>query len=272
MHLMAFFWLLKKLHSWKKPKRSPGALRHKMNLKADPRDEKDVKYAFKSAVSETKIPDVYEIPLKFQSPVKNQGRVGSCASHAAADLVEIEFAINKPNRLLPLSELWHYYTVRSPEYFNTFPADSGQYARDMCRVLKDKGIAPEMTWPYDVSKFNDSPPWYANAFAGLYKIKSYHRIYSVADIRKSIALDHPVAVGFKLFQKFLSFKGTVLPMPEKGERMVGGHEMIIVGYNKPNKTLRIKNSWGARWGDSGYVEIPEAYFLLYALDYWSVRV
>ncbi len=155
---------------------------------------------------------------------------------------------------------------------NTLPEDSGAYLRDVCKVLREKGIAPELTWPYDVSKFNDKPPWYADAFARLYRIKSYHRIYSVKDIKKSIALNHPVMVGILVFDSFLKNKDGIITMPNPGETSLGGHALVVTAYNSKNKTLRVKNSWSRRWGNKGYADIPESYFLRYGLDYWSVRV
>ena len=35
-----------------------------------------------------------------------------------------------------------------------------------------------------------------------------------------------------------------------GEKFLGGHAMVIVGYN--NEGFIIRNSWGINWGDEGY--------------------
>jgi C1A family cysteine protease len=33
---------------------------------------------------------------------------------------------------------------------------------------------------------------------------------------------------------------------------VGGHGMIVVGYDDTRKAFRIQNSWGRNWADGGY--------------------
>lgn len=39
----------------------------------------------------------------------------------------------------------------------------------------------------------------------------------------------------------------------------GGHAAVVVGYNQLERTLLIKNSWGADCGDGGYQHIPYDY-------------
>lgn len=252
--------------------RNPGKLNQIFNLMPDPRDKRDIDYVFTSPLSEKTMPDNYIIPRKFHSPVKNQGSIGSCASHVAADITEMEMAMYKKTFAIPLSERWHYYTVRGEDYYNTYPQDSGQYLRDMCKVLNKEGIAPEMTCSYDTSKYNDHPNFVSYMFAPFWKASSYHRIYSIKDIKKSIALNHPVAFGIAVFESFPKNKDGMIPFPKESERRIGGHAMTMVGYNKDNKTLILKNSWGTRWGNVGYAEIPEDYFKDYGYDYWSIRV
>jgi len=46
-------------------------------------------------------------------------------------------------------------------------------------------------------------------------------------------------------------------MPE-GE-VLGGHALVLVGYNDSTSRFTFRNSWGASWGDAGYGTIPYAY-------------
>lgn len=45
--------------------------------------------------------------------------------------------------------------------------------------------------------------------------------------------------------------GLVVPGLLTGPRVVGGHEYLCRGVDYENRTLRFRNSWGARWGLSG---------------------
>jgi len=48
---------------------------------------------------------------------------------------------------------------------------------------------------------------------------------------------------------------------------VGGHAMVIVGYDRRNGgTFELKNSWGTGAGNGGYVKISYDYLRTYAID------
>ena len=78
---------------------------------------------------------------------------------------------------------------------------------------------------------------------------------------------------------YTSFEGRVVnttgyvPMPNtKTERLLGGHAVICVGYNDAKGVWIMKNSWGTRWGDSGYFYLPYNYLLSSTLagDMWQI--
>ena len=49
----------------------------------------------------------------------------------------------------------------------------------------------------------------------------------------------------------------VVSMPKNTEVLIGGHAMMLVGYDKSNFIVR--NSWGDKWGDGGYCYVPYNY-------------
>lgn len=92
----------------------------------------------------------------------------------------------------------------------------------------------------------------------------------VNDIKLEIMKWGPVAVGFQVFDDFLTdyTDGTlVYTHPKKEQKSLGGHAVRIVGWGVDRQGGRdieywiIANSWGGTWGDSGYgkieIGIPE---------------
>ena len=65
-----------------------------------------------------------------------------------------------------------------------------------------------------------------------------------------------------------------MPMPDFGrECVLGGHAVLIVGYDDTKKWWIVRNSWGVGWGDHGYFYMPYKYALdpNLASDFWIVR-
>ncbi|MEM8663436.1 MAG: C1 family peptidase, partial [Pseudomonadota bacterium] len=77
----------------------------------------------------------------------------------------------------------------------------------------------------------------------------------------TVAAGFPVAVGCFLPKIVYDFAGATGVVPELTAAqwalpMVGGHAMLIVGYDLIRQTVLVRNSWGPRWGDGGYATIP----------------
>lgn len=51
-------------------------------------------------------------------------------------------------------------------------------------------------------------------------------------------------------------------------RMIGGHCVTFVGYDE--RGIIIRNSWGADWGNNGYVTIPYEEYEQYCIEAWSM--
>lgn len=76
--------------------------------------------------------------------------------------------------------------------------------------------------------------------------------------------------------RVLSGSGAI-PFPKPGDRVLGGHAIVAVGYDDAEKigndkgALLIGNSWGTAWGESGYGRLPYTYAEAgLADDFWSL--
>ncbi len=82
------------------------------------------------------------------------------------------------------------------------------------------------------------------------------------EIRSCLASGYPIAFGFVAYPDLESEKVATsgkLPMPTKGEASIGGHEVLLVGYDDATKLFKVRNSWGPGWGLNGYFLMPYAY-------------
>jgi C1A family cysteine protease len=91
--------------------------------------------------------------------------------------------------------------------------------------------------------------------------------------------------GFAVYSSYSQGKTTgKIPYPTLGERRVGGHAVVAVGYDdnmkikntnpggvETTEALLFRNSWGTDWGDDGYGWLPYDYVLKgLAADWWSL--
>ena len=192
----------------------------------------------------------------YCSSIEDQGRLGSCTGNAIAGAIEL--LMKRNNNFTDISRLFIYYYERLLE--NTVNYDSGAYIRDGIKACYTYGAATENLWPYDISKFRNRPSIDAVNDAKKRKVKLYERVSDFNGVINAIDNGYPVTIGFDVYSSFDSptvARTGIMPYPNtKKEKLLGGHAVLIVGYNKNNDTFIVRNSWGKYWGDNGYFYMP----------------
>ena len=192
----------------------------------------------------------------YCSPIEDQGRLGSCTGNAIAGAIEL--LMKRNNKFADISRLFIYYYERLLE--NTVNYDSGAYIRDGIKACYTYGAATENLWPYDISKFRNRPSIDAVNDASRRKVKLYERVADFNGVINAIDNGYPGTIGFDVYSSFDSptvARTGIMPYPNlRKETLLGGHAVLIVGYNKNNDTFIVRNSWGKYWGDNGYFYMP----------------
>lgn len=242
-------------------------------LKKDKYDPKDFIYkGVAPSPAGAAIPRKIDLSPKM-SPIVNQGSLGSCTANAIVSGLREYFQNITGEVPTQLSRLYLYWHERFIE--GTVNDDSGAYIRDGMKVLKELGCPPEAYFPYDVSKFTNTPSTEAEVHATEYKIKEYHRVLNLDDLKHALASGLPVVLGIAIYSSFetqaVSLTGNV-PMPDKTkENLLGGHAVLAVGYDDDTQTVLARNSWGENWGKFGYFTLPYAFITDSTLtqDMWT---
>ena len=215
------------------------------------------------------------IDLRAGCPaVYDQGQLGSCTANAIAGAIEFDQR-KLGNKVFTPSRLFIYYNERVIE--GTVSQDSGAQVRDGVKSVVTLGAPPEADWPYDIARFAKAPPARAFADAKLDLVSTYARVaQSLGQMQGCLAEGFPFVFGFTVYESFESAavaKTGTVPMPKSGERVVGGHCVVAVGYSDARRTFVIRNSWGTAWGQQGYCTMPYEYLLNPGLvsDLWTIR-
>jgi C1A family cysteine protease len=210
---------------------------------------------------------------KSCSPVEDQKDLGSCTANALAG--DLEFLMKKDKvPFLDMSRLFIYYNERVIEH--SVKTDSGAMIRDGIKSLAKQGACSEKNWPYDIAKFASKPPKACYTEALDHQIISYARINTLDEMRACLADGYPFVFGFSVYEAFESQQVSrigVLNMPKPGEKMVGGHAVLGVGYDDAARRFIVRNSWGTNWGKKGYFTMPYDYVADRNLsdDFWTIR-
>lgn len=238
----------------------------------DAYDPRDLSYSAPVEVAAA-LPTKTNNRAKFKSPVYEQGPIGSCGPHSCTS--DIVFDGDVAGVTLRPSRLFGYYVTR--DVMGTVNADSGVSNREMLKAYARFGWCDESLWPYEPNRFKVKPPPEAYEQAATRKIDQYLRVPQQLDQMKAcLAGGDPFIFGFTVFSSLESDAVTRtgnVPMPTRGDRQIGGHDVLIVDYDDDRQVFIFRNSWGEKWGDAGYGTIPVAYALhpQLASDFWTIR-
>jgi C1A family cysteine protease len=208
-------------------------------------------------------------------PIYDQGEIGSCVANATAAAIEFQRAKEKLSVFVP-SRLFIYYNARTIEG-DDVTQDTGVQVRNGIKAVVAQGACPESDWLYDVSKFSLQPPQNCYTDAKTDLVISYQRVDQTLNAMQAVlAAGHPFVFGFSVYDSFESqvvAQSGIVPIPQGSENMLGGHCMMVVGYDDSSKTFIVRNSWGADWGQSGYCIMPYDFVTNSDLcsDFWVIQ-
>lgn len=235
--------------------------------KPDIKDQRD--YLYKRPFK-LFLPQVVDL-RNFCSAVEDQGNLGSCTSQALAG--NMEFLDRKLDDVYSdVSRLFIYYNERALE--GTIDQDSGAYIRDGIKTLAKQGVCLESSWPYKIEDFTRKPDKECYQQALSRRIAVYGRLSGVADILACLADGFSVVFGISIYESFETnevSKTGIVPIPGKDEILLGGHAIMGVGFNRKDKTVLCRNSWGKGWGMEGYFTLPFEYVEKLGSDFWTIR-
>lgn len=263
----------------------------------EPQDARD--YAFGSTATNnidcdfewdlTKVKRTVDL-RQYVTEIEDQGRYGSCVGNAVCS--SGEYTLSKFATFVDLSRLYVYYNARARS--GSAVADVGCSIFGALAEATKLGIANEEIWPYS-SEVNTKPDEAsysegATRLVGRYERLGYTAYDEATQSQKSrnleadiiVALDAgmPVLFGMSLLKQFFYIKGPLSThasqySPGKitinNPDYVGGHALLIVGYDLDTRQFTVENSWGTSWGDNGYFNTSFETILANCFDTFVIR-
>jgi C1A family cysteine protease len=216
---------------------------------------------------------------RWCSPVEDQGALGSCTAQTAAGMVEF-LERRALNRHTDASRLFIYKTTRN---LLGWTGDTGAYIRSTMKALTIFGAPPEDAWPYETSRYEEEPTAYCYAYGQSFQALRYFRLDRAQQDRESrinlmrsvLQAQVPIGLGFLVYN--YGNEAGEFTLPEQGERPLGGHAVMLCGYDEHRAiggskgAFLLRNSWSKGWGDGGYGWLPYDYVRRdLAWDIWAL--
>lgn len=187
-------------------------------------------------------------------PVKNQGMCGSCWAFSAIGAIEGAHYLDT-GKLVSLSE---------QQFVDCDKTDMGcggglmdnAFAFDEYNMT---GICSEDDYPYAGHRH-----WFTGCHItrGLCEPVEHTRVKNFTDVNNTetalveALTIQPVSIGIQAdLQSFRFYKSGIYEDPQCGNKL--DHGVLAVGYGVHDETgkpyFKVRNSWGATWGDDGYI-------------------
>lgn len=215
-------------------------------------------------------PESVDLSSSFPTP-GDQGQQGSCVAWATGyalksyqEGVEMKWSLNTTSHLF--SPAFIYNQVNGGQ-------DGGSQIYDALDLIINQGAATWDLMPYTDQNFTNQPSAEAKAEAAKFKGIKRYTLSTLSDLKGALAQRKPVVLGIEVFDQFYQLKGPDSVYNSKAGSNTGQHgrhAVTAVGYDngKFGGAVKVINSWGTNWGDSGFFWMPYSFFPEVTFQMW----
>jgi len=213
-----------------------------------------------------------DFPEKFSlkdrvKQVYDQLSLNACSANATANFLSLS---DKDDTLKsPISRLYLYFTTRWLDKKNMLPVeDQGATLRSVFTALSTYHYIDEIKYPYEIEKVNSIPP--SKIFEEAITVNkcpfvSYRQITQTkCSLKYSLYMCQvPILCGIMVYSNFmrLTKEDDILTLPSPQDELLGGHAIVIIGFDDETDTYEILNSHGSSFASNGYFRIKSEYIL-----------
>ena len=216
--------------------------------------------------------DIIDLPSSFSLKEKvkqiyDQSCLNACSANATASFLSLSDKVD-----CNISRLFLYFCTRYVDNNHMLPVeDHGATLRNVFTSISEYHChcVEEVKYPYEIEKVNSIPP--REIFEEAITVNkcpsiSHRQIMPTKyNLRYILAhLEKPILFGIMVYSNFfrLTKENDILNVPlAPNDEVLGGHAVVIVGYDDKTETFDILNSHGSKFADGGYFRLKYDYAL-----------
>jgi predicted outer membrane repeat protein len=185
----------------------------------------------------------------------DQGQSWACVSWAISYMLTIQEVRanggdpNDPN--VQFSPAFVYNQTKESDCLG------GSRAANALNLILDRGCCTLSLMPYVDLECESPPSQEAIDQAAGFKAPGWGAInqLNLADVKGYLASGNPVLAGIRIFAPFPDLQGPDATFSVAEGDSLGGHALLVIGFDDDRQAFLVINSWGTGWGDGGYAWI-----------------
>jgi hypothetical protein len=213
-------------------------------------------------------------------PAGDQGMQNSCVGWAVAygyktfqEGQEQAWDLSDPDHQFSSSYVYNQRTTAD------CTRDSGMSVPDGMTILVQQGCAPFSVFPYTGGDPCVIPDESQRAIAGQYKTRSFGLLFigpgtaNLSVLKGHLAQGDAFVLTFPVYPNFYesSCEDLVIGEPEQAEMFLGGHAVLVVGYDDAIGGFKFLNSYGLDWMCDGLAYLSYSFVQRYAWEGWIME-
>jgi hypothetical protein len=188
--------------------------------------------------------------------VRDQGKRGTCLAFAVTAAHEQARRHRRGRLEAELGEELLYWACKEVEG-NDSP---GIHPSSAAAALVEPGQSAAALWEYDPDRPEPSGSYEPPPDSLAAEAMRHGTLVATAaepdNLRELLLGGQAVVLVLELWKQFYERHAGELVTPDAGGLLGVAHAVALVGFDDEDKTFLIRNSWGDRWGDSGYARLP----------------